>query len=281
MLILGAVSYFLLIAAIVLMVAFPAWRYRLASICRLTLNNDAKPVTRFAHGFFTNLRRIHLGSTSAIHRLRILVISHSALSLAAILMLVLPSMFAWVLGSPVVFDFSENGSGGDRQIAVLLEGEQLVPPPSLPPEAFATREVELVRPDAIHASRNWDLLDAEFTQRLLVVFKLMKERHGYDMVLIEGYRSPERQEALLAQGSHVTRAGANMSYHQYGLAADSAFLRNGQVIISERDSWAMRGYELYGETAELVGLTWGGRWQMRDYGHVEMRRKGVLGQSGR
>lgn len=281
MLILGAVSYFLLIAAIVLMVAFPAWRYRLASICRLTLNNGAKPVARFAHGFFTNLRRIQHGSTSAVHRLRVLVISHSALSLAAILMLVLPSMFAWVLGSPVVFDFSENGSGGDRQIAVLLEGEQLVPPPSLPPEAFATREVELVRPDAIHASRNWDLLDAEFTQRLLVVFKLMKERHGYDMVLIEGYRSPERQEALLAQGSHVTRAGANMSYHQYGLAADSAFLRNGQVIISERDSWAMRGYELYGETAELVGLTWGGRWQMRDYGHVEMRRKGVLGQSGR
>lgn len=278
--ILGALGYFLLIAAIVLMVAFPAWRYRLASTFWLTLNNGVKPVARFTRSLSRNAKSINAGAAYAIRRFSELVVSHSALSGAAILVLVLPSVLAWALGSPVVFDFSENGSGEDRQIAVLLEGEQLVPPPSLPPEAFATREVEMVRPDVIHASRNWDLLDTEFTQRLLVVFKLMKERHGYDMVLIEGYRSPQRQEALLAQGSHVTRAGANMSYHQYGLAADSAFLKNGQVIISERDPWAMRGYELYGETAELVGLTWGGRWQMRDYGHVEMRRKGVLGYSG-
>ena len=137
----------------------------------------------------------------------------------------------------------------------------------------------MVRPDVVHASRNWNLLDQAFTQRLLIVFKLMKERHGYDMVLIEGYRSPERQAKLFEQGAHVTQAGANMSYHQYGLAADSAFYRDGKVVISERDPWAMRGYQLYGEIAQQVGLTWGGNWKMQDYGHVELRRSGVLGRS--
>ena len=137
----------------------------------------------------------------------------------------------------------------------------------------------MVRPDAIHASRNWNLLDAEFTQRLLVVYKLMKERHGYEMVLIEGYRSPERQARLFEQGAHVTQAGANMSYHQYGLAADSAFFKDGKVLISERDPWVMRGYQLYGEVAAQVGLTWGGNWKMQDYGHVELRRPGVLGRA--
>jgi peptidoglycan L-alanyl-D-glutamate endopeptidase CwlK len=107
----------------------------------------------------------------------------------------------------------------------------------------------------------------------------MEERHGYRMALIEGYRSPERQARLFEQGSHVTQARANMSYHQHGLAADLAFFRDGKVVISERDPWAMRGYELYGEIAEQVGLTWGGRWKMRDLGHVELRRKGVLGRA--
>ena len=83
----------------------------------------------------------------------------------------------------------------------------------------------------------------------------------------------------LPPGSHVTQARANMSYHQHGLAADLAFFRDGKVVISERDPWAMRGYELYGEIAEQVGLTWGGRWKMRDLGHVELRRKGVLGRA--
>ncbi|MCY1535230.1 D-alanyl-D-alanine carboxypeptidase [compost metagenome] len=69
-------------------------------------------------------------------------------------------------------------------------------------------------------------------------------------------------------------AKANQSYHQYGLAADNAFYRNGKLVISEKDPWAMEGYRLYGEAAESVGLVWGGRWSFRDYGHVEYRKPG-------
>lgn len=165
----------------------------------------------------------------------------------------------------------------DERVAALLAGERLVPPAPLPPEVFTTREVELARPLVRYASRDWSLLDAEFAQRLLMVYRIMREQHGYEMVLIEGYRSPQRQEQLAALGGHVTRVGAFRSYHQFGLAADSAFMRDGQVIISERDPWAMRGYQLYGEVSASLGLTWGGGWKsLKDLGHVELRRPGVL-----
>lgn len=167
--------------------------------------------------------------------------------------------------------------GGNPQIAALLQGEQLAPPPRLPPELFVTREVEIAHPLAATASRQWELLDPDFSQRLLLVFKLMRERHGYDMVLIEGWRSPERQAQLVSMGPHVTHAGPGQSWHQVGLAADCAFLRDGRIVISERDPWAARGYQLYGELAQSVGLTWGGSWRsIVDLGHVELRRPGAL-----
>lgn len=167
------------------------------------------------------------------------------------------------------------------QVAALLQGEQLVPPLPLPPEWFTTREVELVRPLIGSASRQWELLDAQFRQRLLVVFKLMREQRGYEMVLLEGYRSPERQTQLAALGPQTTRAGAFESWHQYGLAADCAFVREGRIVISEQDPWAASGYAAFGEVARSLGFTWGGDWRsIKDLGHVELHRDGVLKRRG-
>ncbi|NML18800.1 M15 family metallopeptidase [Azohydromonas caseinilytica] len=194
---------------------------------------------------------------------------------AALCALVLFPLCAWTLRSwmPVDSRGDPVSRAVDERVAALLHGEQLVPPPPLPPAVFMTPEVEQWRPMARHASRQWELLDPAFSQRLLLVFKLMRERHGYDMVLVEGYRSPQRQAALAALGPSVTRAGPYESYHQHGLAADCAFLRAGKVVISERDPWAMKGYALYGEVARSLGLTWGGDWRsLKDYGHVEWRR---------
>lgn len=162
------------------------------------------------------------------------------------------------------------------QIQALLEGEQLVPPEPLPPALFAAQDVMAERPLLISASRHWNELDNGFSQRLLKVFKIMKDQYGYDMAIIEGYRSPERQNKLAALGPQVTNAFAYQSFHQFGLAADCAFLRDGRLVISERDPWALRGYQLYGQVAEAMGLRWGGRWKLLDYGHVELHLPGVL-----
>ena len=198
---------------------------------------------------------------------------------AALALLVLAPALALALRSWNRFDgFDHTASREvDERVAALLQGEQLVPPPALPPELFTVQEVAVLRPMLGTASRQWELLDLDFRQRLLLVFKQLKEEHGYDAVLLEGFRSAERQAALAALGPTVTQAGAFESYHQYGLAADVAFLREGRIVISERDPWAMRGYELYGQAAESLGLQWGGRWRgLRDYGHVELRRPGVM-----
>jgi peptidoglycan LD-endopeptidase CwlK len=169
--------------------------------------------------------------------------------------------------------FSDASTDNSNSVVrALLQGEQLVPPLALPPEVFATAEVQSVRPELVTADRRWVKLDKDFEQRLLLVYKLMREEHNYHMVLLEGYRSPERQNELAKMGSNVTNAAAWQSYHQYGLAGDSAFMRNGKLVISERDPWAMKGYELYGQVAQRVGLTWGGRWQNADLGHVELRK---------
>lgn len=169
--------------------------------------------------------------------------------------------------------FEPSARTADPQIAALLQGEYLVPPPPLPPQAFSAAEVELLRPMLSLADRDWQRLDPDFAQRLLLVFKLMRERHGYEMALLEGYRSPERQDRLAAAGNHVSNARAFQSYHQYGLAADCAFVRESRLVISERDPWAMRGYQLFGEAAESAGMVWGGRWTMMDFGHTELRKR--------
>ncbi|MCG2584208.1 M15 family metallopeptidase [Massilia sp. TS11] len=192
---------------------------------------------------------------------------------AGIALLMLPLALAlWLGGEGSLPEPEERAGAPDPLVLELLRGEQLVPPVPLPPDIFTTREVEAIRPLLGEASRNWTQLDADYRQRLLLVFRWMHERYGYDMTLIEGYRSAERQNRLASLGPQVTNARAFQSYHQFGLAGDSAFIRDGKLVISERDPWAARGYQLFGALAEAAGLTWGGRWAMADLGHTELRR---------
>ena len=213
------------------------------------------------------------------HEARAALRAHRMPALAALAALVLVPLLALVarqVWAPDTYDHTHSHSV-NPQVVALLEGEQLVPPAPLPPELFLTREVIQARPLVGSANRQWELLDADFRQRLLGVFKLMREQHGLDMVLIEGYRSPQRQTELASLGPNVTHAAAGESWHQYGLAADSAFLVDGRIVISEKHPVAMRGYALYGAVAQSFGLTWGGSWRsIKDLGHVEWQRPGGM-----
>lgn len=155
----------------------------------------------------------------------------------------------------------------DRQAHIqgALNPERLVPPPALPPSLFVGSE----RPALETADRDWGRLNPVFTQSVLRVLARLEER-GYVFVLLEGYRSPERQEKLADMGAHVTGARAFQSKHQFGLAVDLAPMREGRLVISEREPWAMAAYQALGEESEKLGLVWGGRWWFKDYGHVEI-----------
>jgi peptidoglycan LD-endopeptidase CwlK len=200
-------------------------------------------------------------------------------ALIGFMLVLTPAVFALLSASDAHLDgYGDTARDMDPVVLALLQGERLAPPSALPPELFAVPEVGVPTMNLADANRDWQKLDPDFRQRLLTAYRLMATK-GYQMALVEGYRSPERQTVLASYGPHVTDAGAYQSYHQYGLAADSAFYKNGKLVISEKDPWAMEGYRLFGEYAESVGLVWGGRWKMRDLGHVEMRKARIFAKT--
>lgn len=179
-------------------------------------------------------------------------------------------------------------TAAEDRILDLLRGERLAPPPPLPPEVFLAAEAERIprapsRVDSapahgiaperiVTADRRWERIHPEFQQRVLAIYRVMEQQHGYRMVLVEGFRSAQRQAELAAKGAGVTRAGAGQSCHQYGLAIDSAVYRDGKLQWDMRDPWVRRGYFLYGELARQVGLEWGGSWRsIKDYVHLEWK----------
>jgi peptidoglycan L-alanyl-D-glutamate endopeptidase CwlK len=101
---------------------------------------------------------------------------------------------------------------------------------------------------------------------------------GYEMVIVQGVRTTEEQQALYAQGrtapGHVvTNAdGVNKkSNHQvkadgFGHAVDCAFKVDGKISWDEKLPW-----RCYGECAKALGLVWGGDWKaITDKPHIEL-----------
>ena len=103
---------------------------------------------------------------------------------------------------------------------------------------------------------------------------------GIDILITDGYRSPEEQDGLHSQGrsasgSIVTYAEGGESYHNYGLAIDYALrLDDGSVVWdiardgngNEESDW----FEV-AAIAKNLGFDWGGDWQrFKDYPHLEM-----------
>lgn len=122
----------------------------------------------------------------------------------------------------------------------------------------------------------WDGVHPELRLKLETIQALMREE-GYDLRLMEGFRSDARQAQLLASGSGVTQVGAGRSCHNHGFAADMV------IFVRNRPSWDLThshvrdGYARFGELATSAGLRWGGAWtHFQDMPHVEMRDECLL-----
>jgi peptidoglycan LD-endopeptidase CwlK len=276
MLLVVAITIAFAIALIALwLILFPTSRDAIASTMRHTLGQTGR-IAKHVH-----LRtQLQLGqnASSARHagtRVALWFGTYQLPIVGGLITVLLPVTVLLLFGHDRRLEgFNDTAHHENAVVSSLLIGEQLVPPPPLPPEIFITREVTLVRPNLGGADRDWNRLDMQFRQKLLQIFQTMAAM-GYPMVLLEGYRSPERQTFLQNQGSNVTNAGAFQSYHQFGLAADCAFFRDGKLVISEQDPWALRAYQRYGELAQAAGLSWGGKWTLRDFGHIEQHRQGL------
>ena len=82
---------------------------------------------------------------------------------------------------------------------------------------------------------------------------------GHPVRIVEGYRSPQRQAELYAQGRTtpgdiVTRAQPGESLHQYGVAVDFVFKKQGYDASDEL-------WQTLGVVGERHGFEWGGAWK--------------------
>lgn len=89
---------------------------------------------------------------------------------------------------------------------------------------------------------------------------------GIELRVISGYRSPEQQLELYAQGR--TRPGpiithARVSVHNTGLAFDVVIVEDGKLVFGGDK------YRTVGELGKALGLIWGGDWPMPDQPHFE------------
>ena len=122
-------------------------------------------------------------------------------------------------------------------------------------------------------------LDPEFRTKLEIFEKRLLES-GIRVKLVSGYRSFEEQNRLYALGRTkpgriVTKARGGYSWHNFGLAADYAFISGGQL------TWD-GPWRIFGRIARECGLEWGGDWRkFPDRPHVQWRRGKTLAQMRR
>ena len=106
----------------------------------------------------------------------------------------------------------------------------------------------------------------------------LARRGGIDVLMTAGLRTPAEQLALYSRGRTwrgewvvsdasqiVTHALPEQGPHCRGAAYDLC------QIIHEKCAWERLDlFQRLGVMGESLGLTWGGRWKMRDYPHHEL-----------
>lgn len=118
-------------------------------------------------------------------------------------------------------------------------------------------------------------------------FMRLTRAAGLNPVLTFAYRSRLAQERLYQIGRRglegektVTNARGGESWHNVerngvpaALAFDFALIaKDGRHLLADGDE----AWQQAGRIAESLGLTWGGRWRMRDLGHCQLDDGGRL-----
>lgn len=94
-------------------------------------------------------------------------------------------------------------------------------------------------------------------------------RLGHPVRMVQGYRSIEEQNRLYAQGrttagAIVTNAKGGQSFHNYGVAVDFVFVKEGYNATDTL-------WSLLGKVGKAQGFEWGGDWQgFVDRPHFEL-----------
>lgn len=89
------------------------------------------------------------------------------------------------------------------------------------------------------------------------------QRRGIKLVVLETWRTPERQEVLKNKGRSTLSGGH--SKHQHCLAIDVVPVDGNRFRWKDKKLWAK-----IGKIGEKHGMLWGGKWRkLYDPGHFE------------
>ena len=106
--------------------------------------------------------------------------------------------------------------------------------------------------------------------RLIAAAPLVLQR---ELFVVHTLRTYDEQDDLYEQGRTepgkiVTNARGGKSWHNFGLAIDFAFEQDG----TQHPTWSTAGsdiddWRLLGSMGEAIGFEWGGRFDLKDFGH--------------
>lgn len=168
-------------------------------------------------------------------------------------------------GNPLVVD----GKAGDLTLAVI----DALYEPDKPNFSSSNHVPEDVWPDIIG-----DVTGPLATVHPTLIKKVQKiielaAAEGFHLVCTQGTRTFAQQHKLFLQRPKVTNADQGQSYHNYGVAADLAFVikaKNKKGEMVDTITWDEKYYKNIGRWANQVGLTWGGNWRFVDFPHVQL-----------
>ena len=119
-----------------------------------------------------------------------------------------------------------------------------------------------------------DTLDIRFQPiaqnwfEMVTAYALPQRFPGHKARVIETRRTLARQDEVATIGASQLRVG----YHNFGLALDFAIFGEEGLYLKDGNHPA---YLCAGQIAEALGCVWGGRWKMKDSGHIEYHPDGV------
>lgn len=131
----------------------------------------------------------------------------------------------------------------------------------LPEQTIVLDEITIsdIRPERF---TSLDFLQQSFRDSVEVFLRDCEAR-GIHLMIVETYRTPDRQDKMKKRGR--SRLGADQSKHQHGLAIDVVPTKHGKYIWYDKKLWMH-----IGKLGEKRGLKWGGRWKnFTDYPHFE------------
>ena len=115
-----------------------------------------------------------------------------------------------------------------------------------------------------------ETLDARLRPMVYDWLHIVRDDLGLNVRATEGLRDKARQEAVFAAGASKVKVG----FHNYGLALDFACIETSGVYITDGDAPEYMRCGLVWEAVAFPHGYWGGRWKMKDSGHIEWHPEG-------